>query len=418
MRRAQVAVVAAVLVIAAMVWTQPALGDKKPTPSDKQAVDKQLAQAAAVLEGVTGKAQQAAAALARANAMLPGAKSAVARTQGQVAAAQVVSAAAQRAAAQAKAALAAAAQQVSAADKAVTDARDTVGTFAADAYKGISMVNLGAILEAESPSQLATNIAYLDQVSAKQRRALNAATQARQSATEIRNAYALKKQAADAAASQAAAAVTAAQAAAAAATAAQTQVQTLITQQTSATQAVNAQRANVLAQVNRLQAESNRIAAQLNLVPTSPIGRGVSGGGSLLSWGYLMKPVNGWKSSDFGYRYDPYYRVWQLHAGTDIAAPHGTPIYAAAPGRVVRAGWNGGYGNYTCIYHGRLRDGRGVTTCYGHQSAILVDTGDYVRRGQVIGRVGTTGASTGNHLHFEVRLDGTPVNPLRYLAIS
>lgn len=418
MRRAQVvAVVAAVLAIVAVLGTAPALGDKKPTPSDKQAVDRQLAQAAAVLEGVNGKAQQAAAALARANAMLPGARANVAQTQGQVAAAQVVSAAAQRNAAQAKAVLAAAAQQVAAADKVVTNARDTVGTFAANAYMGIGMANLGAILEAESPSQLATNMAYLDQVSAKQRAAMDAATRARQSATEVRNAYALRKQAADAAASQAAAAVSAAQSAAAAATAAQTQVQTLIGQQATAAQAVNAQRANVQAQVNKLQAESDRIAAQLHQVPSSPIGRGVSGGGSLLSFGYFLKPTNGWKSSDFGSRWDPYYHVWQLHAGTDIAAPRGTPIYAAAGGRVVRAGWNGGYGNYTCVYHGRARDGRGVSTCYGHQSSILVDAGDYVRRGQVIGRVGTTGASTGNHLHFEVRLDGRPVNPLRYLSV-
>jgi murein DD-endopeptidase MepM/ murein hydrolase activator NlpD len=126
-------------------------------------------------------------------------------------------------------------------------------------------------------------------------------------------------------------------------------------------------------------------------------------------------PVNGWKSSDFGMRYDPYFRVWQLHAGTDFAAAGGAPIYAAASGRVVQAGWNGGYGNYTCIYHGENSGGRGIATCYAHQSAILVSPGQYVNRGRVIGRVGTTGASTGNHLHFEVRLDGTPVNPMGYL---
>jgi murein DD-endopeptidase MepM/ murein hydrolase activator NlpD len=125
-------------------------------------------------------------------------------------------------------------------------------------------------------------------------------------------------------------------------------------------------------------------------------------------------PVVGWKSSDFGERYDPYYRVWQLHAGTDFAAPGGSPIRAAAAGRVIQAGWNGGYGNYTCISHGRLQ-GRGFSTCYGHQSAILVHIGERVSRGEVIGRVGTTGASTGYHLHFETRFDGVPKNPLRYL---
>jgi murein DD-endopeptidase MepM/ murein hydrolase activator NlpD len=120
------------------------------------------------------------------------------------------------------------------------------------------------------------------------------------------------------------------------------------------------------------------------------------------------------KTSGFGMRYDPYYRVWQLHAGVDLAAPGGTPIYAAGPGRVVRAGWAGGYGNYTCLYHGLYR-GRGISTCYGHQSRILVHVGQAVRRGQLIGLVGTTGASTGYHLHFEVRVDGTPVQPLDWL---
>ena len=105
----------------------------------------------------------------------------------------------------------------------------------------------------------------------------------------------------------------------------------------------------------------------------------------------------------------------QLHAGTDYAAPRGTPIRAAASGRVIRAGWNGGYGNYTCIYHYEVSGGRGLSTCYGHQSSILVSKGQWVTRGQTIGRVGTTGASTGYHLHFETRVDGVPRNPLGYL---
>jgi hypothetical protein len=80
----------------------------------------------------------------------------------------------------------------------------------------------------------------------------------------------------------------------------------------------------------------------------------------------------------------------------------------------VQAGWHGGYGNYTCIAHGR-KQGRSFSTCYGHQSKILVRYGEYVRRGEVIGRVGTTGASTGYHLHFETRFDGVPKNPLNLL---
>jgi murein DD-endopeptidase MepM/ murein hydrolase activator NlpD len=98
----------------------------------------------------------------------------------------------------------------------------------------------------------------------------------------------------------------------------------------------------------------------------------------------------------------------------DIAAGGGEPIYAAADGQVASAGWRGGYGNYTCLSHGS-HQGRNLSTCYAHQSRILVNHGQWVSRGQLIGRVGTTGASTGDHLHFEVRLDGDPTDPSGWL---
>ena len=96
-----------------------------------------------------------------------------------------------------------------------------------------------------------------------------------------------------------------------------------------------------------------------------------------------------------------------MHPGIDLAGAYGTPIYATADGTVLRAGWNsGGYGNLVEIDHGR-----GITTRYGHMSAILVQAGDHVTRGQQIGRMGSTGRSTGNHLHYEVRIDGRAGEP-------
>ncbi|RZU76210.1 murein DD-endopeptidase MepM/ murein hydrolase activator NlpD [Micromonospora kangleipakensis] len=130
--------------------------------------------------------------------------------------------------------------------------------------------------------------------------------------------------------------------------------------------------------------------------------------------GKLGRPLRGRLTSRFGTRLDPYFHVWQLHPGVDLAAPVGTPIVAAADGRVTRAGWYGGYGNYTCLDHGRT-DGQRLSTCYGHQSRLLVSAGQRVRAGQVIGLVGSTGASTGPHLHFEVRLGGRAVDPLPWL---
>ena len=158
-----------------------------------------------------------------------------------------------------------------------------------------------------------------------------------------------------------------------------------------------------------LQAESDRIAAEIRAL--------AAGGGPVLRAGArLLMPVQGGrKTSDFGNRFDPFYERWQLHAGVDIAVAGGAPIYASAAGKVFRAGWNGGYGNYTCIYHG-TQSGKGVATCYAHQSAILVSLNQQVNMGDIIGRVGTTGASTGNHLHFEVRLDGDPGGPVAVAA--
>ena len=99
-----------------------------------------------------------------------------------------------------------------------------------------------------------------------------------------------------------------------------------------------------------------------------------------------------------------------MHEGIDIGVPAGTPIHAAASGRVVYSGWMGGYGNLVAIDHGR-----GLSTAYGHQSSVAVSNGQIVTQGQVIGYVGCTGLCTGSHLHFEVRVNGTAVDPMRFL---
>jgi hypothetical protein len=108
----------------------------------------------------------------------------------------------------------------------------------------------------------------------------------------------------------------------------------------------------------------------------------------------------------------PYGMRWgRLHAGIDIAVPAGTPIYAAATGRVTTKGWVGGYGNYTCLDHGRQ-----ITTCYAHQSRFgPTPSGGLLGRGQLVGWVGCTGHCYGPHLHFELRIAGRPIDPLPYL---
>ncbi|MDQ4130143.1 MAG: M23 family metallopeptidase, partial [Actinomycetota bacterium] len=114
--------------------------------------------------------------------------------------------------------------------------------------------------------------------------------------------------------------------------------------------------------------------------------------------------------SRFGPRVHPIYGDVRMHTGVDMGGRTGQPIYAAAPGVVVSAGWQGGYGQATVIDHGN-----GMATLYGHQSQILVSPGERVSQAQLIGRVGCTGSCTGPHLHFEVRINGNPVDPARYL---
>jgi len=114
-------------------------------------------------------------------------------------------------------------------------------------------------------------------------------------------------------------------------------------------------------------------------------------------------------SSRFGYRSDPFRHRLALHAGVDFKAPYGAPIYATAPGTVTRAGWTGSYGRLVEIRHDN-----GVVTRYAHQSRVLVRVGQRVKAGQIIGRLGNTGRSTGPHLHYETRLHGRPVNPARF----
>ena len=116
------------------------------------------------------------------------------------------------------------------------------------------------------------------------------------------------------------------------------------------------------------------------------------------------------QTSSFGYRLDPFTRGPALHTGIDFRAETGTPARATAAGRVVSAEYAGGYGLMVELDHGG-----GLTTRYGHLSAVSVAPGDRVRAGQTVGRAGSTGRSTGSHLHYETRINGEPVNPIRFL---
>jgi murein DD-endopeptidase MepM/ murein hydrolase activator NlpD len=158
---------------------------------------------------------------------------------------------------------------------------------------------------------------------------------------------------------------------------------------------LRARRAEFEAEYNALQARIDNHLSRGSPVP----------GNGRFDW-----PVQGAVRSGFGPRVHPIFGGSRMHTGVDISAPSGTPIKAAGDGVVVMAGSNGGYGNWTLIDHGD-----GLATGYAHQSSIGVAMGQRVRRGEVIGRVGSTGASTGPHLHWEVRVNGAPVDPMGWV---
>jgi len=134
-------------------------------------------------------------------------------------------------------------------------------------------------------------------------------------------------------------------------------------------------------------------------------------GTPVLGTGRFSRPITGSRlTSNFGFRIHPVYRTRRFHAGVDFAARIGTPITAADSGLVIYSGWYGGYGNAVVIDHGG-----GLATVYGHASQVFVRVGQLIQKGQRIGSVGSTGVSTGPHLHFEVRRNGRVVNPIPYL---
>ncbi|GBC97876.1 Murein hydrolase activator EnvC [bacterium HR17] len=176
------------------------------------------------------------------------------------------------------------------------------------------------------------------------------------------------------------------------------------TEQSALLRRVQTERQTYEAWLREWEEESREIAALLRRLQTvqHDAARPVP------AWrGPFIRPVNGAIVSGFGYRRHPILGGVRLHCGVDIAAPHGTPIRAAADGVVVFAGWRRAYGNTVIIDHGN-----GTATLYAHCSAISVSEGAVVRQGQVIARVGSTGLATGPHLHFEVRRYGEPINPL------
>jgi murein DD-endopeptidase MepM/ murein hydrolase activator NlpD len=256
------------------------------------------------------------------------------------------------------------------------------------------------VVLASRPDTMVKQNKYLDEVSAKRRTIVERVAALRADLEQQRQALAAEKAKADQAAAEAQAirdqvASLRAEVEPARADAAQQEV----AEQT-AIDSIQAQKADFEEELASLQAASDSISARLRALGSTPGSAGPC----------AARPVPGAIVSPFGQRFHPILRYTRMHTGSDMSAGSGTPIHACRAGNVVIAAGQGGYGNAVVIDHGGS-----MATLYAHQSRIAVSVGQHVEAGEVIGYVGSTGMSTGPHLHFEVRLSGNPVDPANYL---
>jgi murein DD-endopeptidase MepM/ murein hydrolase activator NlpD len=306
--------------------------------------------------------------------------------------------------------------QVTAATAKYDTARGQLEVMLRSAFEDGVGGDLDALMDGGTPDQLADRVGLLDQLSATRQHRLQGLAASKDELTRRENVLAAARHRAQAAVTAADKDFDAVSDAQARAQTAATQLVSLQTQQQAAVNKAKSAAATAQKKYSDLQAASLRLQEVLAAraagegAGTIPLSTGDPGAESA---GGLVMPTTGVFSSGFGYRTDPFGGGVTFHAGQDIAAPTGTPIIAATAGTVAiveTPDQSGGYGNYTCIDRGA-----GFATCYAHQSAVFVHVGQVVKQSQLIGLVGSTGASTGPHLHFEVRINGVPVNPLPYL---
>jgi len=404
------------------------------TLGDKKKLDADIAQLRTELEDTSTTLANAFVELHRTKAELPGAQSALTAAS----AAQVV---ADRHNADVASSLAVArANEAKAVDVLAQNARDTqkvqdqLGNLARDAYQQGEVSGLSIALEAQSPEDFTNRLVLMDTVMRVRGATLRGLSTMRAEGKAVRAHLVAVRQQVAALKVKAEAALAKATAARDVAAAAKTKLDLLYAAQTRYAATVAAQKAGEISRIKNMQAQANRLqrilaarakAARIKAARARaaraaadraahrPVSQGWSPGSSS---GFLSRPSNAPVSSEFGMRFHPIWQQWLLHAGIDFAASCGSPVYAAADGDVIMTipeSASGGYGNELVIDHGFLR-GVDLTTTYNHLSSFVV-TGGHVSRGQVVAYSGTTGYSTGCHLHFETRQDGTPVNPRNWL---
>jgi len=368
-------------------------------------VRKQMATAKKQVSADSSALAKAKDALKVSQAALAKARSELAELDGEVSDAKAadVRIAAELATAEAATQTAAAAETKAAQD--VQDQRDLIGTVARAAYQQQSnLVGLSVLLGSDTPRDLATRLQWnttifdvtasdytrLDQLEQQLEKAHQAKVDAEAAVAEKRkesadNLAALTSLAAKAEAKRAA-------------------VAALVAKKKKLEAAAQDELEGSKKQYAKLQKAEAALTAKIR-----------NASGNYSNPNGFIKPVDAAAGSGFGMRFHPILHYWRMHWGTDFGASCGAPIRAMANGKVIQAGWTTyGFGNFTLISYGHML-GANMVSGYAHQSRIVVHSGQHVKQGQIVGYVGTTGLSTGCHLHLQIYRNGTRVNPMHYL---
>jgi murein DD-endopeptidase MepM/ murein hydrolase activator NlpD len=419
--------VAAALAVAGSVGPAVAAKDRDELEKERAANEQQLAQLRVELEGTSAELQEAYIALEAANLELPLAQAALAVAQGEYAAAQQEHQEITEALAQAETQRDEVTAQLAADVELIEQSRKSLGALARDAMIGNAAASsdLMVLLGATSIDEAADDLMAAG-AAARTREAVIARSQQSAAANKNRKArletvtveIADLKTKAEAALAKAEAAKAAAEEAEQALAALKSSLEGLTATLEAEKVAAEAQAAELEAQDLALKAELDQLLAEEARKAQVPIGGG--GDAPPPTPGFFGRPLSSISvSSPFGWRIHPITGTRRHHDGVDLSAGCGAAIFASAAGTVIYTGYAGGYGNRTVISHGNV-GGQLMFSTYNHQlnGGILVSVGESVAKGQNIGLVGTTGASTGCHLHFEIGIGSATgvVNPMNYIS--
>ncbi|QIX25980.1 peptidoglycan DD-metalloendopeptidase family protein [Nocardioides sp. JQ2195] len=416
-RHRVVALVATLLVVIGMVCAPLAHADGDKDLKDKQRqVKKNLSSAHQDLDESSAALRRANARLQAAHTELKSARAELISTRGQLTTAKVRDRQAQAALDQAELDLADARADLREGQAAVAEKNDDVGAMIADIYEqgDPRLASFSSLLNAEDPTDITRTLASQDALVSDETQALDELKAAKillgvreENVEDKKDSVATKRAAAAEnlelmedleaqAASQAAS------------------VKKLVGKRSSAKASAAKVKRRDLAELAELRKEQDRIEAMLRARAAAAAKKAGNTGPPGASGGFLSYPVSGPVTSSFGYRVHPIYGYYSLHDGTDFGAGCGQPLYAAADGTVISRYYQTAWGNRLIIDHGHQR-GVGLATIYNHATSYTVGVGAHVERGQVVGYVGSTGWSTGCHLHFTVMANGSPVNPMKWL---